>query len=92
MTIPKFIYQRTGRLLSPAAHHLLLTMLLVSPEGEAITWMKLMSNMPLENFDEALLQLRRYSLLETAGGLEEPRYRLHRLTTTFLQTEVLLQW
>jgi hypothetical protein len=88
----KFIYQRTWRLLSPEAHHLLLTMLLVSPEGEAITWMKLMSNMPPENFDEALLQLRRYSLLETAGGLEEPRYRLHRLTTTFLQTEVLLQW
>lgn len=87
-----FIYRRTWRLLSDAARRLLLTMLLVSPDGEDVSWMKLMSNLPEDDFDAALMQLRRYSLLEAAGGLTAPRYRLHRLTTTFLKTEVLLRW
>ena len=87
-----FIYRHTWRLLSDTARQLLLTMLLVSPDGEGVTWMKLMSNMPANNFDNALLQLRRYSLLESVGSIEEPRYRLHRLTVTFLKTEVLRQW
>ena len=88
----EFIYHRTWRLLSDAARHLLLTMLLVSPDGEDVSWMKLMSNLPATDFDDALMQLRRYSLLESAGSLAVPRYRLHRLTTTFLKTEVLLRW
>lgn len=90
--IYEFIYHRTWRLLSDPARHLLLTMLLVSPEGEDVPWMKLMSNLPTTDFDQALMQLRRYSLLETVGSLALPRYRLHRLTTTFLKTEVLLRW
>lgn len=87
-----FIYGRTWQLLSDAAHHLLLTMLLVSPDGEDVSWMKLLSKLAPADFDDALMQLRRYSLLETAGSLAAPRYRLHRLTTTFLKTEVLLRW
>ena len=51
-----------------------------------------MSFLPPAAFDEALGQLRDYSLLETAGPDDAPRYRLHRLTTTFLQTEVLAGW
>ena len=90
--IYRFIYHHAWRLLSDAARHLLLTMLLVSPDGEDVAWMKLMSNLATADFDEALTQLRRYSLLEAAGGLESPRYRLHRLTITFLKTDVLLQW
>ncbi len=87
-----FIYGHTWRLLTDTARHLLLTMLLVSPDGEDVSWMKLMSNLPLADFDQALMQLRRYSLLEKAGSLAAPRYRLHRLTATFLQTELLLRW
>jgi hypothetical protein len=87
-----FIYGRTWHLLPDTARHLLLTMLLVSPDGEDVSWLKLMSNLDTADFDDALMQLRRYSLLETAGSLAAPRYRLHRLTTTFLKTEVLLQW
>jgi hypothetical protein len=87
-----FIYGHAWRLLSDAARHLLLTMLLVSPDGEDVSWMKLMSNLATADFDDALMQLRRYSLLEAAGGLAVPRYRLHRLTTTFLKTEVLMRW
>ena len=90
--IYEFIYHHTWRLLSDPARHLLLTMLLISPDGEDVPWMKLMSNLPTTDFDHALMQLRRYSLLETAGSLAAPRYRLHRLTTTFLKTEVLLRW
>jgi hypothetical protein len=33
-----------------------------------------------------------YALLETAGSPASPTYRLHRLTTTFLQTDVLAGW
>lgn len=53
-----------------------------------VAWPRL----PTSDFDDALMQLRRYSLLEAAGSLVAPRYRLHRLTTTFLKTEVLLRW
>ncbi len=52
----------------------------------------MMSFLSPDAFDDALAQLRDYSLLEAAGPPESPRYRLHRLTTTFLQTEVLEGW
>jgi hypothetical protein len=87
-----FIYRHTWLVLNDPARHLLLSMLAVAPDGESVDWLRLVSILPAELFDEALSQLLAYSMLEVAGSLDSPRYRLHRLTTTFLQTEILTGW
>lgn len=87
-----YIYQRTWQLLDEPAKALLLSLLSISPDGEDIAWLRLMSGLPEDEFAPALAQLSDYSLLEVAGSSAAPVYRLHRLTTTFLQTEVLLNW
>lgn len=40
-------------------------------------------------YAEALTELQRYSLLEAFQADDGLRYRIHRLTITFLQTEFL---
>jgi hypothetical protein len=87
-----FIYRRSWLALDEQARQLLLSLLPLAPNGEDIEWLRLMSFLPPDDFSDALAQLLDYSLLETAGPPESPRYRLHRLTTTFLQTEVLNAW
>lgn len=87
-----FIYRRSWLALGDPARMLLLSMLPLASDGEDVEWLALMSFLPPDEFEGALAQLRDYSLLETAGSPESPRYRLHRLTTTFLQTEVLAGW
>lgn len=87
-----FIYRRSWMALGDSARMLLLSMLPLASDGEDVEWLALMSFLPPDEFEGALAQLRDYSLLEMAGSPESPRYRLHRLTTTFLQTEVLAGW
>jgi len=87
-----FIYRRAWLALGDPARQLLLSLLPLTPDGEDVAWLRAMSFLPPDAFDDALGQLRDYSLLETAGPDDAPRYRLHRLTTTFLQTEVLTGW
>lgn len=87
-----FIYRRTWQALDDPARQLLLSLLPLAPDGEDVEWLRLMSILPADAFAGALAQLLDYSLLETAGPPESPRYRLHRLTTTFLQTEILAGW
>lgn len=91
-TLYTYIYRQTWRLLNDDARKLLLSMLNVSPDGENLAWIRLTSMLPRPAFDAALDQLLDYSLLEVAQSLPTPVYRLHRLTVTFLQTEILLGW
>ncbi|HXF63134.1 MAG TPA: hypothetical protein VNK95_16025, partial [Caldilineaceae bacterium] len=86
------IYRRTWRLLSEQARALLLAMLSVAPEGDALEWIHPVSNLSERALDEALAQLLDHFLLEVAGPVERPLYRLHRLTATFLQADLLLDW
>jgi hypothetical protein len=87
-----FIYRRTWLLLGEPARQLLMNMLLVSPNGEDLEWLQLTSGMAADVLDTALSQLMDLSLLQVTGSLEHPFYRLHRLTVTFLQTNILLGW
>lgn len=87
-----YIYRLTWQLLDEPAKVLLLSLLSISPDGEGAEWMQLMSGLSKHKFDLALQQLTAYSLLEVASLSEAPIYRMHRLTTTFLQTEILLNW
>ena len=87
-----YIYRQTWQLLENSAKKLLLSMLMVSPDGESLDWIQIMSALPSGEFDQALAQLLDYSLLEVGGKLDTPYYRLHRLTVTFLQTDILSTW
>jgi hypothetical protein len=87
-----FIYRRTWILLDEPARQLLMNMLLVSPNGEDMEWLQLTCGMAADILDAALKQLMDLSLLQVTGSLEHPFYRLHRLTITFLQTNILRGW
>jgi len=87
-----FIYRRTWSLLDERAKRLLMSMLLVSPEGEDLDWLRLVSALPDEEIEGALARLIDFSLVQVSGPLERPLYRMHRLTTTFLQADLLGQW
>ncbi len=87
-----YIYYHTWQLLDPLAQHLLLAMLAIAPEGEDVDFLQEMSALSDAEFEQALIQLLDYSLLEIGDTLAAPRYRLHRLTITFLQTNVLSHW
>lgn len=87
-----FIYRRSWLALGDPARELLLSALTIAPDGENVAWLRLVSFLPPDVFDDALGQLLAYSLLDRVGPPEAPKYRLHRLTTTFLQTEILTSW
>lgn len=87
-----YIYRRAWLDLADAARAMLLSLLHISPEGEDLEWLQLMTALPPDEFDDALDQLLAYSLLDVAGPAAAPRYRMHRLTITFLQTEILSRW
>lgn len=87
-----FIYRHTWMLLDEPARQLLMSMLLVSPDGEDVEWLSLISELPPGQLRRAIGQLQDFSLLQVTGSLEHPFYRLHRLTVTFLETEMLAHW
>lgn len=88
-----FIYRRTWELLDDLARQLLVYGLLpLDPAGETLEFIQWMSGLDDDDFAQALTQLQAYSLLEPGRDLTTPRYLLHRLTVTFLQTEILQRW
>ena len=88
----RYLYWQTWQLLGDTARHLLLTFLPADPEGENVDFLQMMSGQTEEIFFAALRELDQFSLLETSGDINALRYRLHRLTVTFLQTDILSSW
>lgn len=88
----RYLYWQTWHSLHDPARRLLLSFLPSDPEGEDLGFLQRMSGQPEEAFFAALKELDRFSLLEVSGDAERPLYRLHRLTATFLQTDVLNLW
>jgi hypothetical protein len=88
-----FIYRATWRLLTPEARRLLLGVgNVITPEGARAIWLQKMGEgvgLMASQYAEALTELQRYSLLEAFQADDGLRYRIHRLTITFLQTEFL---
>lgn len=87
-----YIYRMTWQLLADGARQLLLSTLDISPDGDNVTWLRGMSGLPQAEFEAALDQLLDYSLLEAGGDVAQRVYKLHRLTATFLQTDILGGW
>lgn len=88
----KYIYYRSWQLISDEARQLLVSMQMIPSEGEDLEWLQTMSNLSSVAFKKALAQLRNFSLVEKAGSVEQPLYFLHRLTSTFLQNDLMLDW
>lgn len=85
----RHIYLQSWRLLSNPARQLLQSMLLVADVGGAADFLVSISELSEDTFWPALQELRSRSLLEVRGGLRDKRYGIHRLTATFLQTEIV---
>lgn len=88
----RYLYWQTWNSLGDSSKRLLLTFLTADPEGEDIDFLYTMSGQSGEDFYSALQELDQFSLLEVGGNASRPLYRLHRLTVTFLQTDVLNRW
>ncbi|MEZ4863492.1 MAG: BTAD domain-containing putative transcriptional regulator [Caldilineaceae bacterium] len=84
-----YIYWQAWQMLTAVSRQLFLSLPLV-PNG-TFAQLQLVSELAIDDLQEALAQLSALSLVQTGGELDEPRYRLHRLTETFLMNEVL-QW
>lgn len=87
-----YVYQQAWELLDDQGKKLLLAMLTVSADGEDREWICAINGIDDDEFEQGLQQLQRLSLLEFSGNVETPRYRIHRLTTTFLQSNILGKW
>jgi len=81
------IYRQTWRSLSDNAKLLLQAMPLVADMGGSSTQLQAITNLQ-EEFWTAVSELRHRSLIEVRGTLQERRYGIHRLTQTFLATEI----
>ena len=88
-----YIYRRTWQaLLDEPAHLLLISLHHIPAEGEDEQWIYENSQLSRSEFDSALQQLLDASVLEITGSVNNPLYHLHRLTITFLRTEILFGW
>lgn len=88
----QYLYWQTWQALHDPTQLLLLSFLSADAEGEDIDFLRSMSSETDEQFYEALRELDQFSLLEVSGDAARPLYRLHRLTVTFLQTDILNRW
>ncbi|MEZ4658980.1 MAG: tetratricopeptide repeat protein [Caldilineaceae bacterium] len=82
-----YIYWQAWQKLAEVSRHLLLCMP-VTPNA-TYDQLRTASELTFEELQHALTQLCACSLVEVGGDLLEPRYRLHRLTETFLMHEVI---
>jgi len=85
----RHIYWRSWRMLSPDAQSLLQAMPLLGESGGLPDYLQAISKLSGDRFWPALQELRTRSLLEVRGTIQEKRYGVHRLTETFLRTEII---
>ncbi|MCP4141156.1 MAG: hypothetical protein GY755_12890 [Chloroflexi bacterium] len=87
-----YIYRQAWLLLDDIGKNLLIAMHNISPDGEDRDWICDMNGLSEAEFAKGLQQLKRLSLIEFSGSIERPLYRIHRLTTTFLESDILKGW
>lgn len=83
------IYWRSWQMLSEEGQRLLQAMPLAAEPGALPDQMMAMSGLVSEQFWPAVSELFSRSLLEVSGDISERRYGIHRLTETFLRTEII---
>ncbi len=85
----KHIYWKTWQMLTPDMKALLIPMPLVSERGGDAEYLQKISGLSADKLWPAIQELRKRSLLEVRGDINEKRYGIHRLTETFLRTEII---
>lgn len=86
----KRIYWHAWRTLTPQAQKLLQAMNLVSEAADA-DYLLAISELEEGPLWRSIEELRQRSLLDVQGGIQEKLYRIHPLTRSFLQTEIIKQ-
>ncbi len=84
----RHIYWQAWQTLSDDARRLLKAMPLVGDEADS-EYLAQISRLSSGTMWRAVEELRQRSLLEVRGGLHEKQYRIHPLTKSFLQTEII---
>lgn len=82
-----YIYWQAWQALTEAGRAVLLVMPLA--QGGALSQLAALSELEPAALNQALEQLAAMSLIEVSGDIEQRRYRIHRLTETFLLNEVI---
>jgi transcriptional regulator with XRE-family HTH domain len=82
-----YIYWQAWHGLDEAGRQTLLVMPLA--QNGTLDQLSILSELDGTDLTQALERLATLSLLEVNGDLEQPRYRIHRLTETFLLNEVI---
>jgi hypothetical protein len=83
-----YIYWQSWQALSDAGKQALLALPLASPRGSTLTHLAAVSELELGELSQAVEELITFSLVEVGGDLDNRRYSIHRLTETFLLTEI----
>lgn len=83
------IYLRVWQTLAPHSRTLLQAMPLVAHTGADLDYLGVISGLQEEALLLALQELTARSLIEPRGTMLEKRYGIHRLTETFLRTEII---
>lgn len=84
-----YIYWQAWQMLDDAGKQLFLSLPIV-PDG-TFADLGMASGLDEDDLQDALARLINLSLVQVGGDIDEPCYRLHRLTETFLMNEVV-QW
>lgn len=87
-----YIYRLTWDRLSQSARRLLVQLHDLSPDGADMTTLRHLLALTEAELNQGIPELLACCLLEVAGAVENPVYKIHRLTTTFLQTHILYCW
>ncbi len=82
-----YIYWQAWHALDETSQQVLLVMPLA--QGGTFDQLTTVSEIKADELNPALEHLARLSLVEVGGDLEQRRYRIHRLTETFLLNEVV---
>ena len=91
-SIYRFLYWKIWHSLSNPSRRLLFTFLTADPEGEDPMFLEILSGLAPAAFIRSFTELDEFSLIESNWSKEIPKHRIHRLTSTFLQTDVLKTW
>jgi hypothetical protein len=82
-----YIYWQAWNALDEAGRRVLLVMPLA--QGGTLAQVTALAELDRADLIEAVERLATLSLLEITSDLEQPRYRIHRLTESFLLNEVV---
>lgn len=85
----RHIYWKAWQALGDDAQRLLLAMPLVARTGALPDQLQGITGLIEARFWLAVQELRKRSLLEVRGTIQDRRYGIHRLTETFLRTEII---